>query len=71
MNSNATVALFDLTGQVAVITGGAGLVGREHAAPIASSGGTVILADVSAEPAEEAARAHSEKARFRAAARKP
>jgi NAD(P)-dependent dehydrogenase (short-subunit alcohol dehydrogenase family) len=38
--------LFDLTGRVAIITGGAGRLGRQHAAAIAASGGHVVLADL-------------------------
>ena len=52
-------ALFDLTGQVAVITGGGGLLGKQHAAAIASAGGTVVLADRSAEAAKLAACEHA------------
>src|SRR5712691_5111292 len=52
-------ALFDLTGRVAVITGGAGLLGKQHAAAIASAGGTVVLADISEERAQDAAFDHS------------
>ena len=37
---------FDLTGKVAVITGGAGLLGAEHAKAIHSSGGTPVLGDI-------------------------
>jgi NAD(P)-dependent dehydrogenase (short-subunit alcohol dehydrogenase family) len=48
-------ALFDLTGRVAVITGGAGLLGGEHAEGIASAGGTPVLVDVRS--ADERARA--------------
>lgn len=48
--------LFELNGRVAVITGGAGLLGRQHAAAIASAGGTVVLADVSGERLQEAVR---------------
>jgi NAD(P)-dependent dehydrogenase (short-subunit alcohol dehydrogenase family) len=42
---------FDLTGRVAVITGGAGLLGEQHARAIASAGGTPVLVDISAERA--------------------
>jgi NAD(P)-dependent dehydrogenase (short-subunit alcohol dehydrogenase family) len=35
----------DLTGRVAVITGGGGLLGRQHAAAIASAGGIPVLWD--------------------------
>jgi NAD(P)-dependent dehydrogenase (short-subunit alcohol dehydrogenase family) len=38
--------LFDLTGRVAVITGGSGLLGFKHAQIIASAGGIPVLADV-------------------------
>ena len=37
---------FDLTGRVAIITGGGGLLGRQHAAAIAGAGGIPILWDV-------------------------
>lgn len=38
--------LFDLSGRVAVITGGAGLLGVMHAEAIAEAGGYPILADI-------------------------
>ena len=40
--------LFDLTGRVAVITGGSGLLGYKHAEVIASAGGTPVLVDLAA-----------------------
>lgn len=46
---------FDLTGRVAIITGGAGLLGRQHASAIAEAGGHVVIADLSAEPAARCA----------------
>jgi len=46
---------FDLTGRVAVITGGAGMLGRQHAAAIAEAGGIPVLADLSADAAQAAA----------------
>jgi NAD(P)-dependent dehydrogenase (short-subunit alcohol dehydrogenase family) len=51
---------FDLTERVAIITGGAGLLGRQHAAAIAGRGGYVVLADVLAEAADRAAAELSE-----------
>lgn len=38
--------LFDLTGKVAIITGGAGLLGVEHAKAIADAGGIPLLWDI-------------------------
>jgi len=37
---------FDLTGRVAVITGGTGLLGQQHAEAIACAGGIPVLADI-------------------------
>lgn len=50
--------VFDLTGRVGVITGGAGLLGKQHAAALASAGATVVLADLSGESAERAVCEH-------------
>ena len=38
--------LFDLTGRVAIITGGTGLLGQQHAEAVASAGGIPVLADI-------------------------
>jgi NAD(P)-dependent dehydrogenase (short-subunit alcohol dehydrogenase family) len=38
--------LFDLTGRVAIITGGTGLLGQQHAEAIARAGGIPVLADI-------------------------
>ncbi len=43
---------FDLTGRVAVITGGAGLLGVKHAEAIAEMGGIPVLLDLNGEKAE-------------------
>jgi NAD(P)-dependent dehydrogenase (short-subunit alcohol dehydrogenase family) len=48
-------SLFDLTGRVAVITGGAGLLGMRHAQAIAEMGGIPILFDVDGERAQASA----------------
>jgi NAD(P)-dependent dehydrogenase (short-subunit alcohol dehydrogenase family) len=45
--------LFDLTGRVAVITGGAGLLGQQHAAIISAAGGIPVLVDLRALDADE------------------
>ncbi len=39
-------SLFDLSGRVAVITGGAGLLGLRHAQAVAEMGGIPVLFDV-------------------------
>jgi len=46
---------FDLTGRVAIITGGAGLLGVKHAEAVAEMGGIPVLADVDAARAKAAA----------------
>jgi NAD(P)-dependent dehydrogenase (short-subunit alcohol dehydrogenase family) len=43
--------LFDLSGQVAVVTGGAGLLGREFSQTLADAGAMVIIADLDQESA--------------------
>jgi NAD(P)-dependent dehydrogenase (short-subunit alcohol dehydrogenase family) len=45
--STPTIAsLFDLQGQVALITGGAGLLGYQHAAAVLACGGSPVLLDI-------------------------
>ena len=41
--------LFDLTGKTALITGGAGMLGKEHAGALLSSGANVVLTDINIE----------------------
>jgi NAD(P)-dependent dehydrogenase (short-subunit alcohol dehydrogenase family) len=48
--------LFDLTGRVAFITGGAGLLGTMHAEAILEAGGISVLADIDRAGAETRAR---------------
>ncbi|MGO9167799.1 MAG: SDR family oxidoreductase [Candidatus Sulfotelmatobacter sp.] len=50
---------FDLTGRVAVITGGAGLLGEQHARAIAAAGGIPVLVDIQQQLASEKAAALS------------
>ena len=53
--------VFDLTGRVAIITGGAGLLGVKHAEAIAEAGGCPVIADLDAAGAARVARTISEK----------
>jgi NAD(P)-dependent dehydrogenase (short-subunit alcohol dehydrogenase family) len=48
---------FDLTGRVAAITGGAGLLGEQHGRAIAAAGGIPILVDIQQQRARESAAA--------------
>lgn len=45
--------LFDLTGKVALVTGGAGLLATEHALALSEYGAKVILADINLDRAKE------------------
>jgi len=47
---------FDLRGRVAVITGGAGLLGTEHAIALARTGANVVITDINGEAAQEVSR---------------
>jgi NAD(P)-dependent dehydrogenase (short-subunit alcohol dehydrogenase family) len=44
--NNRVTNLFDLTGRVAIVTGGAGLLGFQHGAILAAAGAHVILLDL-------------------------
>jgi NAD(P)-dependent dehydrogenase (short-subunit alcohol dehydrogenase family) len=55
-----TLDLFRLDHRVAVITGGAGLLGRQHAEAISSVGGVSVLADIPAARPEAVAASLSE-----------
>jgi NAD(P)-dependent dehydrogenase (short-subunit alcohol dehydrogenase family) len=55
MNDRVDPLGFDLGGRVFVITGGAGLLGVEHARAIAMAGGVPVLADIDGERALDAA----------------
>jgi NAD(P)-dependent dehydrogenase (short-subunit alcohol dehydrogenase family) len=46
MNSNRIQSLFDLSGRVAIVTGGAGLLGSHHGAILAAAGANVVLLDL-------------------------
>jgi NAD(P)-dependent dehydrogenase (short-subunit alcohol dehydrogenase family) len=45
--------LFDLSGRVVVITGGAGLLGQRHGEAISGAGGIPVLADIHPEPLQQ------------------
>lgn len=53
--------IFDLSGRVAIITGGAGLLGVQHADAIAEAGGFTVLADINKEEAVKKAGIISER----------
>jgi NAD(P)-dependent dehydrogenase (short-subunit alcohol dehydrogenase family) len=57
----ARASAFELTGRVILITGGAGLLGVEHAHAIAEAGGVPVIADLRGGEAERAARSVNER----------
>jgi NAD(P)-dependent dehydrogenase (short-subunit alcohol dehydrogenase family) len=66
VTTGGVLAALDLTGRVAVITGGAGLLGVQHASAIAEMGGVPVLVDLDGHRA--AAAADDIAARFNVAA---
>ncbi len=58
--STAPDRKFDLTGRTAIVTGGAGLLGPQHAAALAALGARVLIADIAEDRAQAAARAVAE-----------
>jgi NAD(P)-dependent dehydrogenase (short-subunit alcohol dehydrogenase family) len=61
LSAAARAKAFDLSGRVIVVTGGAGLLGAEHAAAIAEAGGIPVVADLRAADAERVARETGER----------
>jgi NAD(P)-dependent dehydrogenase (short-subunit alcohol dehydrogenase family) len=53
--------LFDLNGRVAVITGGTGLLGQQHAEVIARAGGIPVMADIRVNGVDPQSRAWKER----------
>ena len=53
--------VFDITGRVAVITGGTGLLGQQHAEAIAGAGGIPVLADIRLNGVDPESRAWKER----------
>lgn len=47
--------MFDLSGRVAIITGGAGMLGSEYADVLAEAGANVVIADINQEAAQKIA----------------
>src|ERR1017187_8140102 len=52
--TNRIQQLFDLSDRVAIVTGGAGLLGYHHGAILAAAGAHVVLLDLAADPAMRA-----------------
>lgn len=50
-------SLFDVSGRVAIITGGLGLLGRQHGAALLSEGGIPVLVDIATAELDDSERA--------------
>ena len=55
MNNDSYLNQFDLSGRVAIVTGGAGILGRQFCAGLAESGATVVVVDLQTTTAQELA----------------
>ena len=55
MPAKTTNKMFNLSGRVAIITGGAGMLGSEYANVLAEAGANVVIADVNYETAQKLA----------------
>jgi NAD(P)-dependent dehydrogenase (short-subunit alcohol dehydrogenase family) len=64
----ARASAFDLAGRVVLITGGAGLLGAEHALAVAEAGGVPVIADVRGPDAERVAHETRERSGGKASA---
>jgi NAD(P)-dependent dehydrogenase (short-subunit alcohol dehydrogenase family) len=58
---HSTFEYFEVKGRVAIITGGAGLLGEQHAAAIAGAGGIPVLIDIRGNEAERKAKLLAER----------
>ena len=54
--------MFDLSGRIALLTGGAGMLGRQYTRTLLRAGARVVVADLDADAAAGAARAASQEA---------
>lgn len=61
MSETSYRELFDLSGKVAVVTGGAGILGQHFCAGLAESGANVAVVDLQVEKAQETAQALAER----------
>lgn len=66
MNEHSYRELFNLGGKVAVVTGGAGILGQHFCAGLAESGANVVVVDLQGEKAQESAQALAERYKIKA-----
>ena len=68
MDLPAHLRKYDLTGRVAIVTGGAGLLGKGYCRTLAAAGANVVIVDIEMETATNLAQSITEETKIEALA---